>query len=177
MKSCSVWLHVNIPSGIYCGPYRLLHMESFAGLFFPHTLFYFPHPAPLFSFLLLHGVLQPAILPLVPNLSLFVLRWVVKNDIQLELLQLQSPQWRFFRIVEFCSLQWQWLQSSSQVHALCPKSSMLVLLSRHALPWDLGCLWEIPESPFLRLVGTCILCWFYLEFWLLVVTLWLYFIY
>lgn len=55
--------------------------NGFQDFFFAFPpLFLFPSSTvPLFSFFQLQGVLQPAILSLLPNLTLFLLRCVVKN--------------------------------------------------------------------------------------------------
>lgn len=90
-----------LPSRVYCSPYRWLHRLHRNTL--KDCFFAFPSPflfpsfiVPLFSFFQLQGLLQPAILSLLPNLTLFFLRCVVKIIIQLELLQLQSSQVKIF---------------------------------------------------------------------------------
>lgn len=92
VKSCGICLHINLPSGMCCSPYRWLHTEFF---------FCFPT---LFSISLIHCVivfllpvaviLQPAIFI---TLVLFLLRYVVKDMIQLELLQLQNSPVKIFQ--------------------------------------------------------------------------------
>lgn len=84
MKSFSIWLHINIPSRMYCSPDRWLHIERFAGLFFPLPLppFLLPSSSATVFFFQLQGVLPPTILSLLPNLTLFLLRWVVKSPVR-----------------------------------------------------------------------------------------------
>lgn len=119
MKSCSICLHINLPSRMHCSPYKWFHTEWFSGL-----LFCLPTP---FSLSLIHCAIvfllpiagsPPTchlITPAQPN-PVFI-EMCSKKYIQLELLQLQSSQLKIFQDCQV--LQFTMTAAIDQLTATC----------------------------------------------------------